>query len=366
MNQPVEKSVLSDGYSQVLSTSIVETITQVTRIIQDNPALLISALRIIANQKKASLRRQNYEKEGICVPAVIMLSLTQRCNLTCTGCYMQEQKRSSSEEMSFEQICSLVRQAEELGVSFFVLAGGEPLIRSDDIMTLARQFPSMVFALYTNGTLITPKMVNDMKRLKNIVPIISIEGGEKETDLRRSSGVFASAVHSFSLLLDAGIFFGCSVTVTRNTFPLVVKDAFIRSIIQKGCRLFTYVEYVPVQQGTEEAVLTDLQRKELNRLTDEYSKIYPAIFLGFPGDESRFGGCLSAGRGFVHISPSGDVEPCPAAPFSDVNVTRMTLKEALQSGFLARIRDNHNLLSESQGGCALWKNRIWTESLFKG
>ena len=41
---------------------------------------------------------------------------------------------------------------------------------------------------------------------------------------------------------------------------------------------------------------------------------YRALFVNVPGDEKDFGGCLSAGRGFVHVSAEGDLEPCPFAP----------------------------------------------------
>jgi MoaA/NifB/PqqE/SkfB family radical SAM enzyme len=75
-----------------------------------------------------------------------------------------------------------------------------------------------------------------------------------------------------------------------------------------------------------------------------------------------FGGCLSAGRGFAHISPEGSLEPCPFAPYSDVSLRDKTLKEALQSDFLRQIRENHNELTET-GGCALWTKKEWVKSL---
>jgi MoaA/NifB/PqqE/SkfB family radical SAM enzyme len=90
---------------------------------------------------------------------------------------------------------------------------------------------------------------------------------------------------------------------------------------------------------------------------------YPAVFLSFPGDEKMFGGCLSAGRGFIHVSASGDLEPCPFAPYSDASLMSISLKEALQSGFLRRIRENSGELLEADGGCAIWKKREWAQAL---
>jgi len=351
-------------YNLLLSRSISTTLTQASRIIGYDPALLLASTRFLSYQKKAASRRQGCEEKGVQVPPVIMLSLTHHCNLTCHGCYMQAlHQEVVPEEMTLDQLRALVSQAVDLGVSFLVLAGGEPMIRIDDILTLAREFPDMIMAIYTNGTLISKEIAASVGRLKNLVPIISIEGDQKETDARRSEGVYAAAELAFSHLKERKAFFGCSVTVTRSNYTDVTGDRFISEMIRQGCRLITYVEYVPIRPGTESQTLTEQQHQDLNHLLNRCMEKYPALFLSFPGDEGLFGGCLSAGRGFVHISPSGDLEPCPAAPMSDVNVTQLPLKVALQSEFLTHIRSHHGMLKESGGGCALWKNRDWAESM---
>jgi MoaA/NifB/PqqE/SkfB family radical SAM enzyme len=123
------------------------------------------------------------------------------------------------------------------------------------------------------------------------------------------------------------------------------------------------VEYVPVESGTENWILTEEQNKNLHTILDSYRKKFPALFIGFPGDEEQFGGCLSAGRGFVHISSGGNVEPCPFAPYSDANIESQSLVDALKSELLQKIRDNHEELKETKGGCALWEKRDWVRSL---
>ena len=160
-----------------------------------------------------------------------------------------------------------------------------------------------------------------------------------------------------------GTFFGCSVTVNCTNIDLVTSDRFVREMLDAGVRVFVFVEYVPVNPATEDLVLgTDRQKMMHDRIA-ALNTTYPALFIGFPGDETAFGGCLAAGRGFIHVSPSGDLEACPAAPFSDTNLARVSLSEALKSPLLHRIRSNHHLLTETNGGCALWKNRQWIQAL---
>lgn len=350
---------------ETLNQSITATLLQAIRVIGLHPSLLRSALRFLVVQRRSARWRRDLRRDGVQVPAVVMMSLTKRCNLACTGCYQQAQHRREGSEMTPDQLRSLVSQCADLGVSFLVLAGGEPLLRKDDILPLARDFPDLIFAIYTNGLLIDETLANQVSERHNIIPVISIEGNREETDCRRSEGVYDAAMQAFSLLQQNSAFFGCSVTVTRQNYSVVTSRSFVEEMIHRGCRFFSYVGYVPVDPGTADLLPDSDQLCGLNRCMEDFSEKYPAIFIAFPGDEEVFGGCLSAGRGFVHVSHTGDLEPCPAAPFSDRNITAMTLKEALQSPFLSEIREQHGILSEKEGGCALWKNREWVRSLLQ-
>ncbi|MBU1064529.1 radical SAM protein, partial [bacterium] len=59
------------------------------------------------------------------------------------------------------------------------------------------------------------------------------------------------------------------------------------------------------------------------------------------------------------------LEPCPFAPYSDVSLRDLSLKDALKSRFLKTIRENRDKLDESNGGCALWVQREWVKSLIE-
>ncbi|MDD1701796.1 MAG: radical SAM protein, partial [Methanoregula sp.] len=266
-------------------------------------------------------------------------------------------------ELDPGRLSSLVREASELGVSIIVLAGGEPLIRRAEIAGLARSYPKILFPVFSNGLLIDDAAAAELGKTKNIIPMISFEGFRVETDTRQGDGVYDRLLCVCARLKQNGIFFGCSVTVTRANAGLVTSDTFVREMLAFGARVFVFVEYVPIEPGTEALVLDNGRRTALYAGIDALNKNHPALFIGFPGDEAAYGGCLAAGRGFVHVSASGDLEACPAAPFSDTNLARVSLKEALRSPLLSRIRSHHHLLTETNGGCALWTNRAWVEGL---
>ena len=109
-------------------------------------------------------------------------------------------------------------------------------------------------------------------------------------------------------------------------------------------------------------IITKEQKAMLPSRLALLRKSIPALFISLPGDEEKFGGCLAAGRGFAHISAAGNLEPCPFAPFSDMNLREKSLKEILGSPFMNRIRKSHRLLGEANGGCTLWENREWVQS----
>jgi MoaA/NifB/PqqE/SkfB family radical SAM enzyme len=165
-------------------------------------------------------------------------------------------------------------------------------------------------------------------------------------------------------LKEKNIFWGSSLTMTRANFADVTDDDFVKRLVETGCKLFMLVEYTPVKKGTEDWVLTSEQRTELLRKRDLFRKKYPAMFIALPWDEEEIGGCLSSGRGFIHISAEGNVEPCPFVPYSDTNLKHLSLKDGLQSKMLKTIRENHGQLEETHG-CALWEKREWVGSLTK-
>jgi len=350
-------------YREIFDAAIAETLSQAIRIIAADPALVISGMRILRNQKKAAARRKKHADEGLLVPPIMIVSITSRCNLACAGCYMHGRTEKTAGEMSSEILVSVSEEAAELGVSIMVIAGGEPLVRLDEILRMAQDHPAILFPVFSNGLLIDAALADRIARYRNIVPVISFEGFRKETDTRRGAGVYDRLLETCTLLKSRNIFFGCSLTATRENFDRITSETFIRQMIGTGARVFTFVEYVPMKPGTGDLVLSPEQKQNLIAILSVFNQKFPALFIGFPGDEDPYGGCLAAGRGFIHVSPSGNVEPCPAAPFADVNLGRVSLKSALQSRFLREIRTHHHKLTETNGGCALWTNREWAQKI---
>ena len=131
--------------------------------------------------------QEKFRKKYNCnIPWAILLDPTSACNLHCTGCWAAEYGNKLN--LSFEEIDSIIRQGKELGVYMYIYTGGEPLVRKNDLIRLCEKHSDCQFLAFTNATLIDESFADDMLRVKNFIPAISLEGFETATDGRRGNG----------------------------------------------------------------------------------------------------------------------------------------------------------------------------------
>jgi MoaA/NifB/PqqE/SkfB family radical SAM enzyme len=348
-------------FNKILSNSLRVFFKDALRSALSDPSQAVFFLKTLNWQRRAGKIRQGWEKQGIHVPPILVFSVTSKCNLHCKGCYHQTLRPTADADLNDERLERAMAEAKELGISFIVLGGGEPLIRQG-ILDIPAEYPEIMFLMFTNGLLINDEILKKIDKNRNIVPLLSLEGYQTDTDERRGKGVYELLQKAIDMLKQKRIFWGTSLTITRSNFEEVTENEFIEKLVNAGCKLFMLVEYTPVKEGTENWVLTEAQRLELIKRRDAFRARHRAVFVTLPWDEEEIGGCLSAGRGFVHISAEGNVEPCPFIPYSDINIKNYSLKEALQSKMLRTIRENHAQLEETHG-CALWEQREWVQKL---
>jgi MoaA/NifB/PqqE/SkfB family radical SAM enzyme len=317
-------------------------------------------------QKAAAKKRLQSDTLATSVPPFLIASIATKCNLHCVGCYARANRtctdEMSKDEMSSERWGRIFREARTLGISFVLLAGGEPLERAD-VLDEAAKTPELIFPVFTNGTLFTPAMLERFDLHRNLIPVISIEGNRQQTDHRRGEGVFETIQQTMKDMAHLGIFYGVSITVTKDNLDTVIDDSFISSLRESGCRLIFLVEYVPAD-GNMKPALNEKDRAVLETRQNDLKVHYQdMIILSFPGDEKRMGGCLAAGRGFFHINAFGDAEPCPFSPYSDISLKNSNLRDALNSALFSKIRENHFDNQNHVGGCTLFPRKAEIENL---
>lgn len=346
-----------DGIN-LFDKSMAGAVIKNKRFLLKRPDYIPAFAKISSKMKKQEKIREELRKEGLVVPPVLIVSVTNDCNLSCKGCYACSQQREKSGEMDIERIKSVLGEAVELGVAVVMIAGGEPLMKPG-IMELPKLYPDTLFVMFTNGLLLG--MHKELP--KNFVPVISIEGGKQTTDMRRGDGMYDRAMAVMQSLDKQGRLFGASITLTSENYDEVMNSDYLDELEAKGCRAAFLIEYVPSGEEDAHLCLTEQQKISLREREEKLYKKHNMLTVTLPGDEEKYGGCLASGRGFLHISSTGALEACPFAPYSDTNIKDIPLKEALKSKLLSEIRDKHDTLKESRGGCALKENKEWVESL---
>ena len=293
------------------------------------------------------LKKESREKYNCNIPWTILLDPTTACNLKCKGCWAAEYGNSLN--LSYEQIDDIISQGKELGIYFYIFTGGEPLVRKKDILKICEKHNDCEFLIFTNSTLIDEEFIDEMLRLKNIVPAISVEGSEFTTDARRGDGIYNKVIKSMKLLKDNKLPFGISCCYTSQNYKSIISEEFVDEMIERRALFAWYFHFMPVGKGTGKELLPKPdQRKHIYHQLRKFRKTKPLFFLDFQNDAEYIGGCIAGGRNYLHINANGDLEPCVFIHYSDSNIKEKTLVESLQSPLFMAYHDgqpfNENML----------------------
>jgi MoaA/NifB/PqqE/SkfB family radical SAM enzyme len=275
----------------------------------------------------AKTRAQVREKNGCNVPWAILMDPTSACNLKCTGCWAAEYGHTLN--LTLDELDNIIKQGTELGTYVYLYSGGEPLVRKKDIITLCERHPECLFTAFTNGTLIDEEFADEMKRVKNFVPAISVEGFEKDTDFRRGAGTFQATQRAMKLLRERKLLFGISCCYTSKNAEFIGSAEYFDAMISWGAKFCWFFTYMPVGKGAvTDLMATAEQRKYMYRQVREFRQTKPLFTMDFWNDGEYVGGCIAGGRCFLHINAGGDIEPCAFIHYSDSNIRKDTLLEA--------------------------------------
>ncbi len=334
-----------------------------------HPRYLIEFKRLLGSYKRSVEVRKELEKNSeLMVPPFMILSVTKRCNLKCVGCYaaaVGTLDNGYRYQMTRDEWRRIIVEGNELGVFSYIIAGGEPFL-FPGLLDFCEEFKNNLFIIFTNGTAIKENDFKRLKSLKNVVIIVSLEGGLDETDGRRGKGVYDAAFATVSRLNKIGTINGISVVVNRLNVNYWSDPTNIDALIKKGVRIGFFIEYIPVNgEKDQPLMLTSIERAEFRKKILEYRETKKIYLIHSPGDEEILGGCASAGRGFVHVTPSGDLTPCPVSNIATHNLRRASLKEGLASPLFKKIRESEHLLETEGVPCALFARQEEVRALAK-
>ena len=338
-----------------------------------NPRYIRAGFRLARSYKKTERLRREAKEAGLSVPPFLILSITSKCNLSCAGCYaaavgtLDNRSRTDCSEarptLDWNQWYDIIKDASELGVFGFIIAGGEPFMFRG-LLELCESFKDRFFIILTNGTALTRSDHARLRSTKNLAVIVSVEGNEAATDSRRGQGVHRQALETLTRLKSSGVPTGISVTITNENYRFWMQKENLDHYVKLGVLVGVFIEYIPVMAENlagdtcgsydKTLMLSPAERDEFRSRVLEYRRRNKLYVIHSPGDEGYFGGCVSAGRGFAHVTPSGDLTACPVSNLATHNLSSSSFRDGLASPLFSAIRENEHLLTNEDTPCALF------------
>ena len=304
----------------------------------------VKGLRSVAKHKRRL-------KKGEFFPPFLYMSVINSCNLRCQGCWVDVAAKQHRIELDTAN--RVIAEAKAMGNSFFGILGGEPFMHKD-LLKIFEQNPDVYFQVFTNGHFITDDVARELRRLGNVTPLISVEGSEIVSDTRRGrEGVLNQTMAGLEAALRQKLLVGVCTSVCRTNIDDLVTERWVDRLIEMGVMYCWFHIYRPVgPEPNPDLALTSEEQKRVRQFVVDTRATKPIVVIDAYHDDAGNALCPAA-TGFTHhISPWGDIEPCPVIQLATDSVHDSGgLRETFnREGFLSDFRQ---AVAETTRGCVI-------------
>jgi MoaA/NifB/PqqE/SkfB family radical SAM enzyme len=287
-------------------------------------------------------------RRGEHFPPFLFISVINSCQLRCQGCWVDVE--APRKTISLEDMNRLIDDAKAHGNSYFGILGGEPFLHPQ-LLEIFAAHPDCYFQVFTNGQLITDEIARELRRIGNASPLISIEGNEVVSDERRGrSEVYGRTLAGLENCRRNRLITGVATSVCQTNLELV-SEKWLRRLIELGVHYVWFHTYRVVgPRAAPELALRPEQILEVRRFMVRMRSKMPLAIVDAYWDDQGQALCPMATGVSHHISPYGDVEPCPIIQFAKETIhDRPSIYEVLNgSEFL---RDFRETAARTTRGC---------------
>ena len=288
-------------------------------------------------------------RRGEFFPPFLYISIVNSCNLRCQGCWVDvAAKQQTIDRASMNR---LITEAKDAGNSFFGILGGEPFMHPE-LVDILGDHRDCYFQVFTNGHFITDAVAKDLRRLGNVTPLVSIEGSQIVSDVRRGRpDVYSKSMEGLDNCLRNKLLTGVCTSVCQSNIDDLLTDKWVDRLIEMGVLYMWYHTYRPVGPDAkpELALSPDQQRRVRQFVVDTRVRKPIAVVDAYYDDRGQ--ALCPAATGFTHhISPWGDIEPCPIVQFAKESIhdARPLAETFNNSEFL---RDFRHAAASATRGC---------------
>jgi len=244
----------------------------------------------------------------------------------------------------------LINDAKAHGNAYFGILGGEPFLYPH-LIELFETHPDCYFQVFTNGQLITDAVAKELRRVGNVTPLISIEGSEVVSDQRRGRlNVLSKTLAGLENCHRNKLITGVATSVCQTNIDLVSEE-WLRRLIELGVHYAWFHTYRVVgPNAAPELALTPEQVLRVRRFAVQMRAKLPIAIVDAYWDDKGEALCPMATGVSHHISPYGDVEPCPIIQFATENIRDHASVYELMNGS-EFLRDFRETAAKATRGC---------------
>lgn len=290
-------------------------------------------------------------KRGEFFPPFLYISVINSCNLRCQGCWVDVSAKQS--KIDLDAMDRMLGEAKAMGNAFFGILGGEPFMHAD-ILEIFRRHQDAYFQVFTNGHFITDEVAKELRKLGNVTPLISIEGTEIISDVRRGrGGVYSKSMEGIHNCINNKLLTGVCTSLCQSNFDDLLREEWIDRLIEMGvfyCWYHGYRVVGPVPNP--DLALTPEQQLAVRKFVVEMRTKKPIAIIDAYHDADGNALCPAA-TGFTHhISPYGDIEPCPVIQFAKESIhDERPLRQVFNES--EYLRDFRELAAKNTRGCII-------------
>lgn len=282
-------------------------------------------------------------------PPFLYISIINSCNLRCQGCWVDV--AAPQHKIEAEAMDKLIGEAKAMGNSFFGILGGEPFMHKD-LLAILGNHPDCYFQVFTNGHYITDEVAKELRRIGNVTPLFSVEGSEIVSDQRRGKlDVLSKTMQGLEHCLKHKVMTGVCTSLCQSNFDDLLCEAWVDNLIKMGVMYTWFHIYRAVgPDACPELCLTPEQQRKARQFVVDMRAEKPIVIIDAYYDGEGQALCPAA-TGFTHhVSPWGDIEPCPVIQMAKESIhDDRPLKETFnESAFL---RDFRETAAQSTRGC---------------
>lgn len=269
-----------------------------------------------------------------------IMAITRRCSLHCAHCF-ESDTLAFEESLTSQDLLDILEHLQRLGIVLLQISGGEPLLRRDDALALARTAAEDADVwILTSGVGMTRDVAVTLRHAGCTGVNIGLDDWDetRHNDFRGSERAYAAALNAAQYAHEAGLIVALTLCAQR---AFVTRDNLVRYLDLAREIHAGFVQVLePRPVGRFHGVDVDLQQDQI-RLLEDFVRSRNSAYryrddpiLFYPASHQRRIGCFGSGNRYLYVDPTGEVHPCPFCRGRTGNILRVPLPE-----LIARLRE---------------------------